>query len=386
MPVTTTCPYCRTSFPVENPAAQRAVCPKCGETVSVKAVAQSAPLASTAPAPSLTSPKWFKPALYASCVAAVVILVVGLWLIYSGDRKPIESPPSSREQDGIRPPISLAGLGYLPGSTQVIVAVRPGPLVAIGDATRTDPKQKLAEVGLPKPVLDAVDRLGVPLTQIDHFAVGLVLSPDNTYPRVVAVLVLSKPQADEAAWWKGIGAERVSGGEHPRYKATFGVLPVHAVRAEPTVYVFATEPKDLDGLDQSRPTNGDHLRPALWDMLGEPAKSCVVRVGGCGGGRTLDRPAFVKFAAKFSKREDLLPAFAPGRAVAIGLSMEPDPVLRVAVKADDAKRVRDWFGQQFASEEGTQVETGDGWAAVNTPCPIAEVPARLGKLVPAMKK
>jgi hypothetical protein len=46
----------------------------------------------------------------------------------------------------------------------------------------------------------------------------------------------------------------------------------------------------------------------------------------------------------------------------------------------------DWFGQQFASEEGTQVETGDGWAAVNTPCPIAEVPARLGKLVPAMKK
>ena len=36
MPATFPCPYCRTPVPVPDPAAARAVCPRCGETVAVR--------------------------------------------------------------------------------------------------------------------------------------------------------------------------------------------------------------------------------------------------------------------------------------------------------------------------------------------------------------
>jgi hypothetical protein len=377
------CPFCRTSFPLPNSSSQRAVCPKCGETVPVKlAVEQTG---ATAPVGLPAASNWFKPALIASCLVSVVILAVGLWIVFSGDRRAPEPVAETHEPDAVRPPIALAGLGYLPGSSQVIAAVRPGPLATMSDAAGADPKKKLAEAGVPPVVLSAFDRLGVPLKQIDHIAVGLTLAADDAFPRVVVAVVLTRAPSDESTIPNALAAERVSGGDHPRYKASLGGLPVQFLRAAPTTYVFATEPKDLDGLDQPRPTNGDHFRPALWDQLMNRLSPASFAWVAAAGEATWSELPSVKLLAKFAKREDLLPVVATGRAGSIGLSFEPDPVLRVAVATENARPFGDWVAIQWADEK-TVVETGDGWVAASTPSAIAEVPAKLGLLIPPAKK
>jgi hypothetical protein len=329
------------------------------------------------PAEKLTSPKWFKPALYASCVASVVILAVGLWWVFSEPKRPV-TIPTTRDPDGVGPPITLAGVGYLPGTVQLVAAVRPGPLGA-------DPRPRLAEIGLPKPILDALDRLGVPLSQIDHVAVGVTALPNNAIPQVFASLVLNRPPSDEDAVLKAVGAERVSGGDHPRYKATVGGVPVHALRVSPTVYVFATEPKDLDAVGQNRPAMGDQLRPVLREaMMNRLSPASFAWAVAVGDDRWVDLPS-VKLLASIFKRDDLLTRFATGRAVAAGLSLEPDPWLRVAVQAADERVVANWFGQQLAGE-GTVVEMGDGWASAATPVPLPDIATRLSKLIPPSKK
>ena len=92
-----------------------------------------------------------------------------------------------------------------------------------------------------------------------------------------------------------------------------------------------------------------------------------------------------KALALVFKREDLLKRFASGRAVALGLSLEPDPWLRVAVNAEDVQPVGDWFGQQLAGDQ-TKVELVEGWATVVVPCPLKDVSTHLGKLIPPSQK
>jgi len=331
----------------------------------------------TAPADTLTSPGWFKPALYASCVLSLVILAAGLWWVFSEPKRP-GTTPTGREADGLRPPVALAGLGYLPKTVQLVAAVRPGPL-------GPDPRAKLAEAGLPSRLLSALDGLGVPLSQVDHVALGVTALPGNAIPQVVAALVLTAPPANEDAVLKAVGAERVSGGDHPRYKATVGGFPVHAVRVSPTVYVFATEPKDLDGLEHARPVMAEHLRPPLREaMTSRLSPASFAWAVAVGDDRWTELPS-VKLLASILKREDLLTRFAAGRAAAVGLSLEPDPWLRVAVQTADDRAAADWVGQQWAGE-GTVVETGDGWATAATPCPLQDVAAKLGRLLPPARK
>lgn len=384
MPVTIACPYCRSPIPVENLSAARVVCPQCGETVSVQSADRLAEMPVITRGETLTSPPWFKPAFYASCLLSALLLIGGLWWVYS-DRPPPQVPPPARTVDGIPPPVAWSGLGYLPGSVQLVAAVRPGPLLAYGPEVRSDPRQRLSETGIPKPVLDALDRLGVPLGQIDHVAVGLSLPPDDAFPRVVLTVVFTEPPSDEAVVLKAVGAERVTGGDFPRYKVTLGGLPMQLVRATPSAYVFATEPKDLEGFDRPRPVAGEQFRSTLRDAVTlrlSPASFAWVAAVGDDGWTKLPS---VKLAAQFFNRNDLLPRFAPGRACVIGLSLESVPTVRIAVNAADAAAVGDWLGQQWAGE-ATEIEVGEGWAGAVTRCKFAEVPARIGGLIPPVRK
>src|SRR5262245_28980669 len=112
MPVSIVCPYCRTPFSVDDPAVHRAVCPRCGETVPVRPAEAGADVnpVAIAPTETLTSPRWFKPTFFASCITALVILVIGLWWVFSDPKRP-GSNPTARDPDGTRPPSALTGVG-----------------------------------------------------------------------------------------------------------------------------------------------------------------------------------------------------------------------------------------------------------------------------------
>ena len=124
------------------------------------------------------------------------------------------------------------------------------------------------------------------------------------------------------------------------------------------------------------------LRDALVNQLSPASFAWVVAAG---NDRWIDLPSIQALAKIVLKREDLLPLFSAGRVGVIGLSLEPDPVLRVVVKTDDARAVGDWFARRWADER-TTVEPGDEWAIVTTPCPLAEVANKIAKLIPPAKK
>jgi hypothetical protein len=70
-------------------------------------------------------------------------------------------------------PLELAGLSYLSPDSNIVLAVRPGPILAHAEKTGQSPQALLTGAGVPPPVLATLDRLGVPLGDIDHLAAGV---------------------------------------------------------------------------------------------------------------------------------------------------------------------------------------------------------------------
>jgi hypothetical protein len=323
-----------------------------------------------------------------SCVVSVLLAIGGTYYVLN--RKPAETTPSSAERKPgiLPPPVALPALAYLPSNTNVVAGFSPGPLVVYAEVNNTTTDKLLADSGLPKVIPEALKRLGVPLNQIDHVVAGLGLAEDNAIPQVTVVLVLKGAMADEAEFWKAIGAERVSGGARPKYKATFGGLPTVAVRVTPTVVVFSTEAQVVDKISGERPPSVEHFSPGLKDTLAtklSPASFLWLATG------TKDQWAkspTVQLALTATNRKDLLAWIARGQALAVGLSLEPDPWIQVAVKADNgatAMALSDYLATQWAGDR-TEVETTrDDWSVVKAFCPLADTAKMLDLFIPKPK-
>jgi hypothetical protein len=298
------CPYCNTN--VQPPAGvregQRIVCPRCGESFVCRNLPEqlSANGASAAADPPPEPPRPTR----ANRIVGLTVLglmavmaAAGLtfaWLTVPQRRAHDFPTTAGDDQPKVVLPAELAGLGYLPPDTALVVAVdvaaalddpagrefldhfRPGDLLARG---RDD--------GAGPPSLPGLEQLlGLPPGDLDHVVLGLTLE-GRELPGVTVVartrhpLEGKKEQVRKAL--KAVGEPAL-----PRGKALDHVtipktqLPAFLWFADPSTFVVSLSRTDLDALP-ARPAEGmARLTPALREIIKTRVNSAAPQVWAAG--------------------------------------------------------------------------------------------------------
>lgn len=372
MIVRVSCPFCNTAFDLGVVGANHRVsCPRCGESFPVKgdtAIPHPSENGS-APATAVVHPvspaKAFRSVAILGAVAAVVVLSAGLYAIFRPSEKPTPAE-SARKPAATMPPAAVASLAYLPAETTVAFAVQPGPILTYAERAKTDPKELLLQMGVPPRVFTLLEQAGIKLDQIDHVAGGVVIASDNPIPRMVFVLSFLAPLADEDAFLKSTKSQKfTTSNGSTRWKADLGGLPTELVRIGDRTYAFALDGKDIDKASSAASKGSGHLPLGLRQSMEKLSPASVVWIA-TDSSRWDDKPA-VKLAAGLLNQPDLPARLANIRAAALGISLEPDPKLLVAVRSPDeasAKKLAENVAIKLGPKPVTVV--GD-WVSVESP-------------------
>ena len=362
------CPFCNAAFDVPDPPPARTACPRCGERAPGEPRGVSPRVES--PTRSLTahgSPpnKRRSPQAAILFVAAMGLLGLGIGLFVQSRnaKEPTPNPEPLDAPAAATPPLELAGLGYLPADCNVVAAVQPGPVLAHAARSNRTARELLTGGGVPDAVFAALDRLGLPLQQIDHLAAGAhVPDKDETTLRLVVVLVLRRPLADEEQFLRNLEAKR-SATNAAHYAVKVNKLPLNLARASDRVWVFSWSEADLATTGQAK------LSPGLRAMVGERLPPDAAVWVAAESARWAEKPLVSNLLPALAGKKDWLPVLKQGQAAVAGLSLGDSPRLRLFVRgvdADTGEKLRAYFKSKAASDA---VRTGGAgeWAMYDAP-------------------
>ncbi len=394
MTVPVSCPYCNASVSLAGvPPTGRALCPRCGEAFPVRpSSGEETPPLSVASAngpphelPRADSPpvQSLRPPVLLGLALGLVVLGVGLYLVFrnpgGGVTDPADTGPS--KPAATVPPAALAGLAYLPPETNIAFAVQPGPVLARAEQTQTDPRAAFAGAGVPDRVLATLDRIGLKPEQIHHVAGGLTLAKDRPMKAVVA-LRLREPLADRTAFLKHLKATQTTAASgQVRYSVDLGGLAMVMTSPDPRTYLFALDPADLEPPARTGPPDA-HLPAGLRESLGRLSPASFAWAA-TDADDWVANPG-LKVLAALAKRPDLPARLAGVRALAVSVSLEPEPRLTASIRAADtdaAKMLQERMASAIAGQERLQLGTQDEWVTVEGP-PAADAWTHLESLVP----
>ncbi len=362
------CPHCNAV--VDAPAA-RTVCPRCAEAFDpanaehLTDEAVSAPLPVVRPAGFLHS----RAAMALSFGVAALILVVGLAIVRPWEAKP---KPGPEKLPVVVSPLGLAGIAYLPPSTNIVAAIQPMPLLAHAAQEKIDPKKFLIEAGVPEPIFESLSKAGVPLDQIDHLVVGLSVSSEkgSLIPGIAACLKLTRPLADESKFLAQLRAEKnsqQSKGGRTAYSVPLG-LPLLLIPLDDKTYLFGLGEADFAFLDKPQPVGGAHLPRELREAATNRISPASYAWIATDSEAWMEKPP-AEFFLKSPDWKPRIEKLKSLRAFAAGLSLEPEPELRLAARWNDAasrKSFQDRLNAHFKVET-TSFAGDEDWATVRAP-------------------
>jgi hypothetical protein len=359
MSATSTCPYCNAVLSPD--AIRRAICARCGETIPGRgtggSVGPAAPSAGATPQPpARRGGSWTAIGVAVVAIALVVAFVV--WKRWDRTPSPL-SPGSANEQAVVRP-AEMPGLGYLPESTEAILAVQM-PLLTerLGPEAAGDPAGALRRLGVPDAVVETVERLsGVGLRNVDQVVVGLGFEKGSLPPQIVVVAHTREPY-DLAAV-----ARRAKARTQKRDGRT-----LHVASASPVPQVFWWGPsdrvligtilaRDYDGVPEVPKAGIGHLRPDLTRLIADRVAedACLWLVASSDKWGQYLVPYVALPGGPLSGRKDLLRPADRLRAVSLSVPFDPAGAVEVFIdrkSGDDGAELRAALAERFA---GTAVE------------------------------
>lgn len=373
MSIRLSCPSCNHTFALPAlPEHRRATCPRCGDVFPIRTYTEEAAPAEPEPMPAgatARQPRSYLPSVTTGIALLLIFAAFG-WLAYTANRKMrlLENAHLSGESaTSTQSATELTGLGYLRPGSNIVFAVRPGPLLSYAERTQQQPNAVLAQTGLPEPARGLLDQLGVPPAQIDHLAGGIELGEGENSLRLTLVLVLREALADEGVLLKALKAQPV-GGKKSRYDVTLGRFPLLMERVSPTVWVFGLDDKDFAAIEGNhgpggKQFRGDERSGVRGFVAGLPQDAAVWAVAD--DDQDWTQKPIVKLAANSPELKKWLPAVRDGRGGSLAVSLGEQPRVQLRVRATDAstgERVRAYFAAR-AAEVGSAKAGGDGAVA-----------------------
>ncbi len=376
MSVRLSCPSCNSAFALPAlPEHRRATCPRCGDVFLVRTFTeeaddgQPAPATDTREASATRTQGEGRRMVGVVLVALMGILLAGLppFIVHWRGKKPKPAPVTPVTAKGVKPPAGLAALGYLRADCNVVFAVQPGPLLHYAEHTKQEPRDVLAQTGLPDAARTTIEQLGVELTLIDHVAGGLTLGEGENVLRLTLVLVLKQPLADEDAFLAKLKAKPVAG-KKSHNDVVVGKFPMLLAGVSPTVWVFGLDEKDFAALDNHGP-GGTQFRDGVRTMISAAPASAAVWLAADDDRDWTQKPV-TKLVGQSAEAKKWLPAVKDGRGGLVAVSLGEKPRLKVQVRAADsatADRVRVYFLARVKEVEGAMSGGSGAFAHFEAP-------------------
>ena len=359
------CLYCNAVVDVES---GRVACPRCGEAFdSANAEHHADDVAVSKPAtPRPSGFLYSRSAMGLSFGLAIAILAIGLAIVRPWETK----PKPEYKLPVVVSPLGLSGLAYLPPSTNIVAAIQPLPLLAYAAQSKTDPRLVLVEFGLPEAVFENLGKAGVPLDQIDHLVVGLSVSSEkgSIIPGVTACLKLTRPIVDESKLLLQLKAEKnsqQSKGGRTVYSISNGLL---MTAVDGRTYLFGFSEADLAFVDKPQAAGGGQLPKELREAMTNRVSPASFAWIATDSTNWFEKPGvqLAKSLPEWKSRIDKLKSL---RALAGGLSLEPEPEIRLGARwaeATETKAFQDRMKSSFTNEIAT-VAGDEEWATVRSP-------------------
>jgi hypothetical protein len=361
MSVPATCPFCNALLSATAVTPEgRVSCPRCGETVATGAK-MVAPARHQADDLAARRDKSSRSVRRLTVAVLVVLTVVAggwaLWANWHRVRTPFGSPAPPAKPAVVKP-ADMPGLGYLPASTDAILAVQvPLLLERLGPDAQAEPMRALTALGLPEAGAEIIDKASaIGLKNVDHLVIGLGFEKGSLPPQLFVVVHALAP-FDLKAVARHANAHPQKKDGRTLYSGKAGNLPVelHWWQAADRVLVATISPRDFEGVPLAR-SGLDQLPPAvanlIRDRLAEDACAWLVAASD-----KWDRhlaPYTLPFVpGPFQGRTDLLKPAERLRTVALSVPFDPDhPVdVQIGLKSAAAgEELRAALSERFHGE------------------------------------
>jgi hypothetical protein len=384
MSVPATCPFCNALMPAAAPVAgRRVVCPRCGEAIGTVLAADHA----IRPADGAVSQteRRHRSIRRVGMLAILAALVgIGLWAAWT-NRHRIRSPfgPAAPEKPVVVKPAELPGLGYLPESTEAVLAVQMPFLVdRVGPDAENDPARALTSLGLPDAVIEIIDQASaVGLRNVDQFVLGLGFE-GHAFPPQLVLVVHARQSFNLEAIARQLKAHSKKKDGRTLYVGKAGPLPeVNWWQAADRVLVATITARDFEGVPGQPRTGIDHLRPGLATLVRERVAedACAWFVATSDKWDRYLQPYVLLPFTPLQGRKDLIKPAERLRSIALSIpNDDKQPIdVQIAVKSVDAgAELRSALAERFRGEE-IEVGGDEDWVRVQ----IANDLTRVGGLV-----
>lgn len=387
MSVPATCPYCNALLaPGVRVVAGRVACPRCGEAIGT--------FIANGPVPSVEPPQARVPTAKRAIRRPVVIgvlvalVAVGIWAVWA-NRHRIRSPfgPPTPDKPVVVKPAELPGLGYLPESTEAVLAVQmPFVLERLGPESGSDPAHALSSLGLPESVVEILDQASaVGLKNVDQLVVGLGFEGHALPPQLVLVIHARQPFNLQAIARQAKAHETKKAGR-TLYAARAGPLPeVYWWQPGDRVLVATIVARDFESVPIQPLTGIGHLRPGLSalvrDRVAEDA--CAWFVASSDKWDQYLQPYVLLPLTPLQGRKDLIKPAERLRSVVLSVPNEPEQRVeaQIAVQSADAgAELRAVLADRFHGEP-IDVAGEEEWARILIPNDLSRIGTTVSRLM-----
>ena len=358
----TTCPFCNATVPapVPPPAGGRTPCPRCGQMVPLPDAA-AAPVSADATLRAAVADAARPPAGRSGRRGLVVCLVlaglgVATGLLVNHFRSPPPRPePPAVQPAKLVPPAGMAGLGYLPDDTDLILGIQVAALV---EEAGGEPRKALDKLGLPAGLLDALGKaVGLGWDEIDQLVLGLSFR-EAVFPPKAVLVVHARQRIVLPNLVAKVQGRRLSKDGKDLVAVKAPPIPggVHWRQAGERVLIVALEAKDaVAAPDEPRP-GYEQLPRGLRELLPTPLVAEVPFFLAAATDRWAD---VVRQYQLFFDREDLAEPAGKLRTAAVSVATGPEASLSAWLTLGGEEAAREWRATA-AERLGPTAQVGGG--------------------------
>lgn len=388
--MTATCPYCNAVLPAAP--GVRVVCARCGESVALDGGSRADGLIAPQAQQSTPSDALQGRRPWPLFVALVLLAAAGgAVLAWKWPLKSRSTVPVNEAERRVIQPVDVPGLGYLPPSSDVVLAIQvPLLMEKLGPEAEADPEKALGKLGLPEVVVETVEKAsGVGLKNVEYLTIGIGLQKASLPPQLVVVVVTRQPYdfPDLLRRTKATSLKREGRTLHVA-RAT-GVVSVHWWSPNNRVLVGTIQPRDFDDVPLEPRTGVDHFRPEIATLIRDRVAddSCAWLAASSDNWVKHISPYIILGIGPFQGRHDL---FAPAerlRSVVVEIPHPADRPVAVQMELKTAAaggELRATLSERFAGEP-IEVSGEGETCRVQTQFEVSRISSVLSRLLQEKK-